>query len=281
MNANDEEVLPSFRLTVLGTRGSMPGEGKAYARYGGSTSCYRLVAGQEEIYLDAGSGISGVKTSPNTNLTILFTHMHLDHLIGLPFFSGLAETGRKIAIYARPREGLSPKEAVDRLVIPPFWPITIDGYPAETKFHTLDSPTEKFSLGEVLIEGMEGTHPGGSTVFRLTHRGKTIVYATDFEHNDPANTDALIKFSRRADLLLYDAQYTEAEYPRCKGYGHSTPEMGLNIAAEAEAKKLLLVHHAPWRSDEELDQLEKQIKQKTQAAQFEAAFAKIGDEIIL
>lgn len=265
MNANET----SLRLKVLGTRGSVPVEGKDFARYGGATSCYKVTAGDDEIYLDAGSGIVNALPAPTARITILLTHMHLDHLIGLPFFIALTDRDRPIDIYAADRAGLAPKEAIDRLIANPFWPCKIEDYPANVTFHALP---EEFFIGDVKIDTAEGSHPKGSTLYRLTRRGKSIVHATDFEHN-PYACAALTDFAAGSDVLLYDAQYTAAEYERYRGYGHSTPQEGIKIAEAAGVKELLFVHHAPMRNDAALDALQ---------AEFGAGkFAAAGDEIIL
>ena len=141
---------PALKLTVLGARGSMPVEGEKFSKFGGATSCFRIQAGNEEIFLDAGSGIFNAKTETDSHVTILLTHMHLDHIVGLPFFSTLGEMGRPIDIYADKRAGLSPKEAIDRLISPPFWPIKIENYPAATKIHAL--PDKNFFIGDVQVD---------------------------------------------------------------------------------------------------------------------------------
>ena len=271
-------------LTVLGARGSMPREGKDFALYGGSTSCYLIRAGEEEIYLDAGSGIAGTRPNDYSNISILITHMHLDHIIGLPFFSALAHKNRHIDIYAAARENLNIKTAFDRLVTAPFWPITIGDYPAEVKFHDLpsdtfgtDMTTHKFSIGKVSVMATHGTHPNGSTIFRLTYDGKSVVYATDFEHTPISGCDNLIEFSKDSDFLLYDAQYTEEEYEKHRGYGHSTAEAGLQIAAAANVKRIMFVHHAPWRTDEKIAKLEEKFVNRYG----NVSFAKIGDKIVI
>ena len=215
-----EHELPAFKLKVLGTRGSVPVEGKDFALYGGATSCYQVQAGNEEIYLDAGSGIFGAKPSPTSRIALLISHMHLDHVVGLPFFSALGETGRTIDIYSDKHEGLTVKEAIDHLISPPFWPLKIESYPASVKFHDLSSG-ESFSIGDVAVDFMDSNHPNDSTIFKLTRQGKSFVYATDFEHS-PDACAALATFAKGCDLLMYDAQYTAAEYETCKGYGHST-----------------------------------------------------------
>lgn len=264
--------MENFKLTVLGTRGSVPVEGKNFSIYGGATSCYKVQIGNEEIYLDAGSGIVSALPKPNSRITILLTHMHLDHLVGLPFFIALTQKDRPIDIYAAERVGLMPKEAIDRLISNPFWPCKIEDYPAKVSFHLLP---KKFFIGEVEIETLEGSHPKGSTIYRLTNKGKSVVHATDFEHN-PEACEALANFAKDCDLLLYDAQYTAAEYERYKGYGHSTPEEGIKIADKAAAKKLIFVHHAPLRTDKELAEME-----NTFGLGDKISFAKAGDEFLL
>lgn len=260
--------MDNFKLTVLGTRGSVPVEGKNFSIYGGATSSYKVQAGDEEIYLDAGSGIVSSLPEKNSNITILFTHMHLDHLVGLPFFIALTQKDRPIKIFAAEKVGLSPKAAIDKIISNPFWPCKIEDYPAKVSFHLLP---KKFFVGEVEVDTLEGSHPKGSTIYRLTYKGKSIVHATDFEHNREACA-ALAAFAKDCDLLLYDAQYTAEEYARYKGYGHSTAEEGIKVAQEAGAKKIIFVHHAPLRTDDELAEMERKAG---------APFAKAGDEYFL
>ena len=263
-----------FILTVLGSRGSVPIDGESFSIYGGSTSCYKILAGDEEIYLDAGSGIVQAIPQTDTRITVLLTHMHLDHIIGLPFFVALGQKNRPIDIFAQARSGLKPQDALDRLISPPFWPLKIGEYPANVNFH--DLPPESFKVGEVDVQWSDGTHPQGSTIFRLTYRDKSLVYATDFEHS-PDGCKALADFARGCDLLLYDAQYTADEYEKFRGFGHSTPDEGLKVAAAAHAKKILFVHHAPNRTDAELDALEKVFVARNE----NVTFAKVGDEIFI
>ena len=264
--------MNNYKITVLGTRGSIPVCGKDFSIHGTATSCYRVQAGNEEIYLDAGSGIASSMPLETSRLTILLTHMHLDHVIGLPFFVALTHKDRPIDIYAHERAGLLPKEAIDRLIAKPFWPAKIDSYPAQVSFHLLP---KNFSIGAVEVDTLEGSHPGGSTIYKLTYQGKSFVYATDFEH-DPKMSEALADFAKGCDLLLYDAQYTTEEYELYKGYGHSTPQEGIKVAEKAAVKKLRFIHHAPWRTDKDFAQMEQTFGQGDKVA-----FAKIDEEILL
>ena len=272
------KTSPELQMNVLGARGSMPGEGSRFSRYGGSTSCYLVRAGREEIYLDAGSGIASAAPAEEADVSLLLTHMHIDHLVGLPFFRALIDKNRKVDIYAAPRAGLSPEAGIDRLISPPFWPARIHDYPAQTEIHILPTDGEySFQIGEVNIRMMEGAHPDGSSIFRLTYGGKSLVYATDFEHGDESS-GRLTDFAKNCDLLMYDAQYTNEEYERYKGYGHSTPAMGVEVATKCNANRLLLVHHAPWRTDEELGSWERDLR----ASYGEwVSLAKIGEKIFI
>lgn len=258
-----------MKLTVLGTRGSVPIEGKNYSIYGGATSCYQVTAGDEEIFLDAGSGIVTSKISANTNISILFSHLHIDHVLGLPFFSALSQKNRQIDLYSEKSSGLDLKSAIDTLIAPPFWPVKIEQYPADVNFHAVQ---KNFSIGAVKIETMSGNHPGGTTIYKLTHENKSIVYVTDFEHSSEKICDELIRFSMNCDLLTYDAQYTDEEYNRFRGFGHSTAKIGLQIAEKCRAKKILFVHHAPNRTDDELLKMQSELSNRENAL-----FAKIGD----
>ena len=114
-------------------------------------------------------------------------------------------------------------------------------------------------------------------VYRLTQCGRSLIYATDFEHNAPDRIEALIKFADGCELLLYDAQYTVEEYDRYRGFGHSTAEVGLEIAARAGAKRLMLVHHAPWRTDDRIAEFERRLSERHE----NISFARIGDVIEL
>lgn len=123
---------------------------------------------------------------------------------------------------------------------------------------------------------MEATHPGGVTLFKLTYQGVRVIYATDFEP-DAAERDAFCSFARDCSLLLLDAQYTAEEYQRTKGFGHMTLQEGLDVAARCRAKKTLLIHHAPSRTDAQLLEQERNIL----AHHPQVYFARVGDEIAL
>ncbi len=256
-----------LRLEVLGTRGSTPIFGEPYAKYGGSTSCYFVTAttkdSQEAIFLDAGSGMVNAEGIESSDISIILSHSHLDHILGLMVFPCLSNEEKRITIYLAKRGGLSAKEQIEALISQPLWPVKIDAYKAKV---TIKDMAESFDIGQVHVDTMESRHPGGSSIIKLSFDGKTFVYATDYEHGDAEKEKKLAEFSKDADLILYDAQYTSSEYPQFKGFGHSTPEEGLKIKEISGAKEMAFIHHSPKHNDLFLYQEER--KYLTQGAHY-------------
>ncbi len=241
-----------MQIEFLGTRGSVSVSGKRYEEFGGATSCIRILSGKDELYLDAGSGIVSSAPESDTDITILLTHLHLDHLEGLPMFPAIFHPGRKIRLYGAKREEGTLEELLDRVFSPPFWPLRLRDLPADVEF--LELP-EKLSIGNLEVTHMESDHPDGSLVFRIQERDSAFVYATDFEHG--ARTEELIHFSEKASLLVYDGQYTEDEYQKYRGFGHSTASEGKIVAKKAHADAVWITHHAPYHQDAMLLEMEK------------------------
>ncbi len=254
MSRNNENT---FSLTVLGARGSIPVFGDKYKEYGGATSSYLVKAGDDIIILDAGLGIMDApKAGGSGDVSILLSHPHLDHLMGLPFFLPLFDTNRHIDLYAAGREGRSAAETINGLYSPPYWPCTLSSYPACFVVHELN---KEFSIGGVRIQAMEVSHPGGSTAYRLSFNGRSLVYLSDYEQPKKIDPD-LVEFVGDTDLLLCDAQYTDEEYQSHKGYGHSTPAKAIALKEASGAGRLILIHHDPFHDDEFLRKAQKKLE---------------------
>ncbi len=261
-----------FQLTVQGARGSMAGDREDCAVFGGDTSCYMLEAGDETIFLDAGTGLLRAPAYYPKPPLILLSHLHLDHVIGLGMFPGITNRNQRPSVYIPFCESRSAAEkTMDRLFSPPFWPLTLQDCESTPALLPMPAALE---LGEVTVAAMPGNHPGGCLVFRIEYRGKCVVYATDFEHEETSFA-RLTDFAHGADLLLYDAQYTQREYELHRGYGHSTAEKGLELMERSGAKRLLLVHHAPWSTDRDLILREEKLPKE------KACYARQGQRIIL
>ncbi len=247
-----------IRFTTLGARGSFPRDGADYSLFGGATSSYLFETEEEAVFLDAGSGIADAPDVGDKRITILLTHPHLDHLIGLPMFPYMSRSGRKIDIYAVSRMGLSTKDMLNKVFSPPYWPLKLFDYPCMFEAHDLEFP---FHLGDITVLGMESRHPGGSSIFRLEYEDKSIVLATDFEHGDGKERELSV-FAMGTDLFIYDAQYTEEEYNIKRGFGHSTMVEGLRVAERAGAKRTIFTHHDPEHNDEMLLKIEEEVRLK-------------------
>ena len=260
-----------MRLRVLGTRGSMAVTLKNRSVFGGSTSSYMVTAGQETVFLDAGTGLLTAPVDFPAPPHILLTHLHLDHLLGLGMYPRLSKAGEETLIHVPVGTGEDPAQVLDRLYSPPLWPVRLKVYGGNVSFLPLAFPLQ---LGGLTIEGIPGNHPGGSWIIKLSFQGKSIVYATDYEY-EPASFARLAELARDADLILYDGQYSMQELEDHRGFGHSTPEYGLQLLEQSGAGQLWVIHHDPGRTDEEL------LARETVYEGKRLHFAREGEEITL
>lgn len=243
-----------MRLTVLGTRGSCPVSGRENSVFGGASSCYMIEAGDQVLFLDAGSGILNAPADAlrGKPVTVLMTHTHIDHILGLPLFAPLSDPEREIVLYCRSRDGLDAARQLDRFLCPPLWPCRLEDYPARMLLRELP---ESLLIGDMNIFCAEAVHPGGSTLLRLERGGKCLVYAGDHELCE--GVDVLEEFAADADLLLCDAQFDEEEYAVRRGYGHSTAAAAIRVARKAGVRELLLIHHDPRHDDKKMLAMER------------------------
>ena len=241
-----------------GVRGSIAAPGLATARVGGNTSCVEVIAGDNRIVLDAGTGLRGlgdrlIAGGPSAT-TILLSHLHWDHIQGLPFFTPIYIPGNWIEVVTGPNGVMPLEAALRRQMSAPFFPVELDDVRGQLRWREprLD---EAFTVGEVRVTMAKLNHPDPVYGYRLDYRGASVVYATDTEHFacvDPG----LTRLCAGADVLIYDAQYTPEEYPGKVGWGHSTWEAATALAAAAGVRQLVLYHHDPRRSDEQVATIE-------------------------
>ena len=264
------------RIRLLGVRGSVPVHGASCAEYGGATSCVLYQAGDESVILDAGTGLlwEGLpRALTRPHFTMLLTHVHVDHIIGFPMFSPLFNPECDCDVYLRTREGRNAREQMEMLMMPPLWPVRTDALRATVRFH--DVPPA-FDLGEVRVESMEVPHPGGATAYKLTWRDCSVVYATDAEL-EREDIPTFSRFAGGCALLLLDAQYTQAEYRKSKGFGHMSVERAVEVAERCGAGQTLLVHHAPLRTDAQLSAWERALRETHPTIRFGRA----GEDLTL
>lgn len=228
--------------------------GSEFDTYGGDTSCYLVQAGDENIFLDAGSGLVGAPVEFAKTPVILISHLHLDHILGLGMYPRLSMKDVKTDIYVYTDSKVEAKEALDKLYSPPLWPLSIADYSGDISIKNLQFP---LYLGKVVIDGIEVNHPGGNTAISVTYNEKKLVYLTDYEHEEKSFL-RLIEFAKNADLIMYDGQYSDEEYETRKGFGHSTVRKGIEMMEKAGGKRLLIIHHDPLHTDEILREREKE-----------------------
>lgn len=263
-------------VVILGTRGSVPVSGEAFLRYGGATTCLFLRFGSQAIVLDCGTGMMGLPKyllKDDRQITVLLSHPHADHLLGLPMCPVVFDPRKELHIYGALRNNLDVKQQISALLAPPLWPVGSEQFPAKITFHNLP---RQLTLGDVVVETMEGNHPGGVSLFRITGGGKSVVCMTDCTVTDE-NLPKLAEFAKNCDLLLCDGQYSLQEWPGREHFGHSTWEAAARLGAVSGAKMVRILHHDPYRTDDQLDQAARELA----AIHPSCSFARAEEEISL
>lgn len=252
-------------LRFWGVRGSTPVSGPDYAEFGGNTPCMEVRCGARLFVVDAGSGLNACglhhREALPKEIDLLFSHLHLDHTAGLPFFKPVIfNPERTINTYCGNLDGDSARATLDRLFSPPLFPVTLDVIPC-TFAHYGFKAGESLSFADgARVDTILLNHPQGSVGYRFDHAGKRLCIISDIEHSDPWPDEALRRFVEGADLLVYDGMFTETEYPRCCGWGHSTWEKGVELARAAGAKALAIIHLHPSHGDAQLRSVEAEMQ---------------------
>ena len=267
-------MTKKMKVNILGVRGSLPVNGDAFVKYGGATSCILTSISGETIILDAGTGMLACpEPDANKKISILISHSHIDHILGFPMCRFFYDGSYEVDVYLRTRNGLDAKSQIAALMSAPLWPAGIDSVEAKLAFH--DIP-DCFFISGVKVETMESNHPGGSTIFKLSAADKSLVYATDFEHDEGCSED-LAAFARDCSVLIYDSQFLSSEFGEKKGWGHSTYEEGIKMGARCGAALTVFYHHDPLRADSQLDELIKQFS----GAKTPCIIGRCGEEIVV
>jgi phosphoribosyl 1,2-cyclic phosphodiesterase len=265
------ETSPSseFLLQFWGVRGSIPSPGKDTVRYGGNTSCIEMQIGGKRLIFDGGTGLrllskDLINQQQSVEAYMFFTHYHWDHIQGVPFFKPAFMEGNCFHIYgAVPPDADSMKQHFCDRVMHSNSPVPLQGMEADLKFYELICG-DTFQVDDITIETGPLNHPNGAMGYRVTWQGHTVFYCTDTEHLPDRPDENVLHLAREADILIYDAMYTDEEYNNPKspkvGWGHSTWQEGVKVAQAAGVKRLAIFHHEPNHSDDFLDQIETQVQ---------------------
>ena len=251
-----------MRVTFHGVRGSTPCQSDDIKRYGGNTSCVSIAApGEQPLLCDMGTGLRYFgKSLPADELfrgSCLLSHLHWDHVQGLPFFTPLLSEGSSLDIYGPAQDdGRSLAEVVSYTIRPPLFPVSVDELPGMVRFH--DTANDDFTIGSYNVRARLIPHLGPTLGFRIERQGRTIAYLSDhqqpFDGSFSASPGAL-ELADGVDLLIHDAQYTPPEFAVKSTWGHCTMEYAVWLATHANVKQLALFHHDPSRRDDDLDGL--------------------------
>ena len=259
----------SLRVQFWGTRGSIPSPGPSTARYGGNTPCVEVRTSDGWlIILDAGTGIRELGRSLITRANgapiqgdIFLTHAHWDHIQGLPFFGPIFQRGNHFTIWGSKTLESSIASVVKDQMSPVVFPVAFEEVAARIDFSELVEESRQGTGYEV--QAIRVRHPGGALGYRFSDgngRGAALVYISDNELNPTAKYESsptwreeLVRFTHGAKVLVHDTMYTLEEYDHHRGWGHSTYHDALELALEAGVETLVLFHHKPERTDDDVD----------------------------
>lgn len=249
-------------IRCYGARGSIPVSGEEYIKYGGDTTCLEIRSKNNElIIVDAGTGIrrlgNKLLNEQRFEYNMIFTHSHLDHISGFPFFGPIYNEKTTINLIGCPTTQGNLKKILSKAMAPPLFPLPFDTLKAKINF-SVDCQIS-FRIDSIEIFPINLSHPNVGMGFKFVEDGKVFVFLTDnelgYRHKNGRDFEDYAAFSKGADLLIHDAEYTPDEYRTNKTWGHSTYVDALNLAIRCEVKRFGLFHHNQARTDARQDEI--------------------------
>lgn len=259
----------TVKVAFWGVRGSIAAPGETTARYGGNTACVVLTSGKDgALVLDAGTGIRGfgdrltAERSGSGRIDLLLSHVHWDHIQGLPFFKPLYEEGYRIVIHGPAPDGMSLEEVLRQQMDPVVFPVPLTRAGAEVTVEEIEPG--RMTVSSWTVDVMRLQHPGVTFGYRIQAGidGPSVGYLTDNELGagdqrglEAGWYDSIARGMGDVDVLIHDAMYTETMLRERNGWGHSTPRQAVELAVACGAKQLVLFHHDPAHDDSAVDEI--------------------------
>jgi phosphoribosyl 1,2-cyclic phosphodiesterase len=272
-----------MKVKFYGVRGSVPVCGPEFQRYGGNTTCLRIAreSAKRIWIIDAGTGIRKLGKDLKREgykqevINIGFTHFHWDHIQGFPFFAQCYDKDQTIGLMAMgdERKYKNLKEIFSVQMQADYFPVSLDSMGAKFQFLNMGNKETYYGVTATAAP-QHHQYPAGSYGLRLEDDSQVLVFCTDVEHVDGID-ESIVELARNADLLIHDGQYTDEEYVRYRGWGHSTWRTAVEVAKRANVKKLIITHHDPDHDDDMLDSMERECQKEFP----NSVFAKEGMEV--
>ncbi len=253
--AHDAEE--AFSVTFWGTRGSIACPGPSTVRYGGNTTCLEIRCGSDVVVIDGGTGMRplGYKlvAEQRSQIDVLFTHTHFDHVVGVPFFKPAYFEDMHVTFWAG---HLLPEATLRAILVdmmmPPLFPVPLHIF--ESCEYRDFAAGDRFTLRPgIEVSTCKLNHPNRATGYRIDYGGRAIAVITDTEHVAGELDRAIVDLVQGADVMIYDAMFTDEEFPRFKGWGHSTWQQCLRVADAAGVGRAVIFHHDPNHDDDFMD----------------------------
>ena len=243
-----------------GVRGSVPTPGPSTVRYGGNTPCIEIRAGDSRLIFDGGTGIRCLgeeimRIGKPVDAHVFLTHMHWDHIQGIPFFAPAFCPGNSFVFYGEQKGDQTIREVLEAQMHNPNFPVPLSIMRSALDFQVVEAAQTIQVAPDLKVSTAALNHPNGCLALKVEYNGRSLVYATDTEHAEGDGPDPILTaFCQGADVLIHDAMYTVEEYEGGKrGWGHATYEAAIAVAEAAQVKRLYFFHHDPDHDDAFLD----------------------------
>jgi phosphoribosyl 1,2-cyclic phosphodiesterase len=256
-----------MKIRCWGARGSIPVSGEDYVTYGGDTTCIEIRTREDEVIIvDAGSGIRRLGNllirEKKDRISMVFTHAHWDHILGFPFFKPIYRRGTAIQMYGCPLAQESIQGMISRTMEAPYFPVNFQDLQADISYH--EACESSFSIQSLTVTPIPISHPNQGYGYKFTENGRNFVFLTDnelgYQHPGGLHFRDYLEFSRGADFLVHDAEYTEEEYQETRTWGHSLFTEALRLALEAKVRTFGVFHHNQERTDSALEGMVQQCR---------------------